>query len=276
MWTYWALQEGTLAVDPGVHRQPAAACPPVLHVDSDAPLYDDTNGDLDHGPDVGDLLQARLLLRRRAGRAPYVIDRPAARSPWTRTARKPRLHRAGGFRPDVDLRRSRTATSASQGKGHLYRQRADRRDRRVHAGQLPRLRHFCENAYVIADSNHGYKMIGVGALVARELLGERRRCSSRSGSPVPPASLHPPATRRSPGADAPRAADRSSFPREPRNSPMSLRQTAFPQPHGGSRRHLRRVRRLRLPLAVRGRHHRRVLGVPRTGRHHGPDSPPQS
>jgi glycine/D-amino acid oxidase-like deaminating enzyme len=31
---------------------------------------------------------------------------------------------------------------------------------------------FCENAYVIADSNHGYKMIGVGALVARELLGE--------------------------------------------------------------------------------------------------------
>jgi len=30
------------------------------------------------------------------------------------------------------------------------------------------------NAYVIADSNHGYKMIGVGALVARELLGERQ------------------------------------------------------------------------------------------------------
>jgi glycine/D-amino acid oxidase-like deaminating enzyme len=29
-----------------------------------------------------------------------------------------------------------------------------------------------DNAYVIADSNHGYKMIGVGALVARELLGE--------------------------------------------------------------------------------------------------------
>ena len=28
------------------------------------------------------------------------------------------------------------------------------------------------NAYVIADSNHGYKMIGVGALVAKELLDE--------------------------------------------------------------------------------------------------------
>ena len=31
---------------------------------------------------------------------------------------------------------------------------------------------FCDNVYFIADSNHGYKMIGVGALVARELLGE--------------------------------------------------------------------------------------------------------
>ena len=31
-----------------------------------------------------------------------------------------------------------------------------------------------ENAYVIADSNHGFKMIGVGALVARELLGEQQ------------------------------------------------------------------------------------------------------
>jgi methylglutamate dehydrogenase subunit A len=31
---------------------------------------------------------------------------------------------------------------------------------------------FVDNAYVIADSNHGYKMIGIGALVATELLGE--------------------------------------------------------------------------------------------------------
>ena len=31
---------------------------------------------------------------------------------------------------------------------------------------------FCDNAFFIADSNHGYKMIGVGALVAQELLGQ--------------------------------------------------------------------------------------------------------
>ena len=32
-----------------------------------------------------------------------------------------------------------------------------------------------ENVYLIADSNHGYKMIGVGALVAEELLGQPSR-----------------------------------------------------------------------------------------------------
>ncbi len=30
---------------------------------------------------------------------------------------------------------------------------------------------FLENVYMIADANHGYKMIGVGELVAKEILG---------------------------------------------------------------------------------------------------------
>ena len=32
---------------------------------------------------------------------------------------------------------------------------------------------FRENVYVIADSNHGYKMLGVGKLVAQEIMGEK-------------------------------------------------------------------------------------------------------
>ena len=30
---------------------------------------------------------------------------------------------------------------------------------------------FSETVYTIADANHGYKMIGVGELVAKEILG---------------------------------------------------------------------------------------------------------
>ena len=32
---------------------------------------------------------------------------------------------------------------------------------------------FRDNVFVIADSNHGYKMIGVGKLVAQEICGEK-------------------------------------------------------------------------------------------------------
>ena len=39
---------------------------------------------------------------------------------------------------------------------------------------FPVIDRFRDNVYVIADSNHGYKMIGVGDLVADELLGTRR------------------------------------------------------------------------------------------------------
>jgi methylglutamate dehydrogenase subunit A len=41
MWSYWMLQEGTLAVDPRDFTDSRGALPPVMHVDSDAPLYDD-------------------------------------------------------------------------------------------------------------------------------------------------------------------------------------------------------------------------------------------
>jgi glycine/D-amino acid oxidase-like deaminating enzyme len=37
---------------------------------------------------------------------------------------------------------------------------------------FPVIDRFGDFAYLIADSNHGYKMLGVGALVAAELLGE--------------------------------------------------------------------------------------------------------
>ena len=36
---------------------------------------------------------------------------------------------------------------------------------------FPVFDNFKDNVYIVADSNHGYKMIGVGKLVAEELLG---------------------------------------------------------------------------------------------------------
>ena len=40
------------------------------------------------------------------------------------------------------------------------------------ADSFPVFDRFCQNAYFIADSNHGYKMIGVGKLVADDVTGK--------------------------------------------------------------------------------------------------------
>ncbi len=43
-WTYWCLQEGTLGVDPTFLVDNDGNMPPVVHIDTDAPLIDDADG----------------------------------------------------------------------------------------------------------------------------------------------------------------------------------------------------------------------------------------
>lgn len=42
------------------------------------------------------------------------------------------------------------------------------------ADSFPVFDHFHENTALIADSNHGWKMLGVGHLIADEVLGEKQ------------------------------------------------------------------------------------------------------
>ena len=41
MWTFWYLQEGEITMDPTLFATAQGGIPPVIHVDSDAPLHDD-------------------------------------------------------------------------------------------------------------------------------------------------------------------------------------------------------------------------------------------
>ena len=63
MWLVTA--EGTLGVDDFL-KTDSGDMPPVIHVDSTAPLHSTTDGSLDRR-DVGNLLQTRLPFRRRSG-----------------------------------------------------------------------------------------------------------------------------------------------------------------------------------------------------------------
>lgn len=172
MWTYWSLQEGTLKVDPGFLVDNSGAMPPVVHVDTDAPLYDDTDGSLVTDELWGIYYKPDFNFGGvQGGAMPFIVDRPVdevAVDPY------------GPASPDFVVGRSfaRMWTSALahchkrfEGKSRLFSQEPSGGIGCFTPDSFPVFDRFADNVYVIADSNHGYKMIGVGHLVAEELLG---------------------------------------------------------------------------------------------------------
>ena len=131
MWTYWYLQEGEIDVDPSIFVTADGSLPPVLHVDSSAPLHDDS-GAPGHRRPVGDLLQAGQALRPGRGRA-------AAQGPRVRPRAVPDRHRRARLSRHV-VRRSVALHGAFRGRAAEVPGHALGRRGRLHRGQLPRLR----------------------------------------------------------------------------------------------------------------------------------------
>ncbi|MBO0775311.1 MAG: FAD-binding oxidoreductase, partial [Actinobacteria bacterium] len=175
MWTYWALQEGTLAVEPSAFTDRRGGFPPVTHVDSDAPLYDDVTGELITDKLWGIYYKPDFCFAGvQGGAAPQVVGKPAGA-----VAIDPYGPESPEYTVQEDFVRLWTSGLAHchqrfQGKRHLYRREASGGIGAFTPDSFPVFDTFRQNAHVIADSNHGFKMIGVGALVAREVLGEQQ------------------------------------------------------------------------------------------------------
>jgi glycine/D-amino acid oxidase-like deaminating enzyme len=175
MWTYWALQEGTLAVDPKEFTDNAGARPPVMHVDSTAPLLDDVTGELITDQMWGIYYKPDFYFGGvQGGTSPYMIDRPAAE-----VAVDPYGPESPEYTVRDDFVRMWTSALAHchkrfEGKRGLYRREKSGGIGAFTPDSFPVFDVFCQNVYVVADSNHGYKMIGVGALVAKEVLGDQQ------------------------------------------------------------------------------------------------------
>jgi methylglutamate dehydrogenase subunit A len=173
MWTYWALQEGTLEVDPGAFTTSSGGFPPVVHVDSDAPLYDDIDGSLITDQMWGIYFKPDFSFGGvQGGAEPYIVDHPSAE-----VAIDPYGPASPEFTVGEDFTRMWTSGLAHSLKRfskqrHLYSKEPSGGIGAFTPDSFPVFDTFCQNAYVIADSNHGFKMIGVGSLVAKELLGE--------------------------------------------------------------------------------------------------------
>jgi glycine/D-amino acid oxidase-like deaminating enzyme len=173
MWTYWCLQEGTLGVDPTYLLDNAGNMPPVVHLDTDAPLIDDMDGSTVSEALWGIYYKPDFNFGGvQGGAMPWVVEQPA-----DDVAVDPYGAKSAEFLVTEEFERMWTSALAHcqkrfEGKRPLYRKAPTGGIGAFTPDSFPVFDRFCDNAYVIADSNHGYKMIGIGALVAKELLGE--------------------------------------------------------------------------------------------------------
>ena len=195
MWTFWCLQEGTLGVDPNFSLTNDGSMPPVIHVDTDAPLHSDVDGSL-----ITDKLWGIYYkpdfnfngVQGGASRTGSSVTPTTSRS--IPTGRRARSSSSTTISRRCGARCWPIARSASNARSAPTR----RTSRRAASAALRRTAFRCSTCsartcYVIADSNHGYKMIGIGKLVAQEILpASPAGCSSRSGfRAIAEGKLHP-------------------------------------------------------------------------------------
>jgi glycine/D-amino acid oxidase-like deaminating enzyme len=163
MWTYWNLQEGEITVDPLEFATADGGAPPVIHLDTDAPLYTD-DGEL-----VTDELWGIYFKRDRhgvqGGASPLTVDGDVELDPYPSTTDiDPSF-------PDMWCAALSHALARFEGCRASYKLARSGGVGAFTADNFPVFDHLRPNLYAILDSNHGYKMIGVGREVAKVLLG---------------------------------------------------------------------------------------------------------
>jgi glycine/D-amino acid oxidase-like deaminating enzyme len=164
MWTYWNLQEGEITVDPAMFALADGGPPPVMHLDTDAPLRTD-DGEL-----VTDELWGIYFKRDRhgvqGGAAPLVVDGDIELDPYPATTDVD-----PGF-PDMWCAGLSHAMSRFEGCRPRYKTARSGGVGAFTVDNFPVFDYLRPNVYGILDSNHGYKMIGVGREVAKVIVGE--------------------------------------------------------------------------------------------------------
>jgi methylglutamate dehydrogenase subunit A len=173
MWRFWQLEEGVLGVDPGFLTTNDGRMPPVIHVDTDAPLHSDRTGKLIAEGLWGIYYKPDFHFNGvQGGAMPYKVETPVdevAIDPYG--PQSPEFVASPEF---ADMWTSALAFCHKrfEGRSGQYHDEKSGGIGCFTPDSFPVFDVFRDNCYVIADSNHGYKMIGVGELVAQEILGE--------------------------------------------------------------------------------------------------------
>jgi len=172
MWTYWSLQEGTLGLDPNIQKTNDGGPPPVIHVDSDAPLFSDVDGSLITDDMWGIYYKPDFNFGGiQGGAAPFIVDKNSddvAVDPYG--PESPEFIVGHDF---AHMWVSALAHCQKRFSGTIakYKNEASGGIGAFTPDSFPVFDVFRKNCYLIADSNHGYKMLGVGKLVAEDICG---------------------------------------------------------------------------------------------------------
>ena len=164
MWTYWNLQEGEIKVDPLMFATADGGPPPVIHLDTDAPLS------TDDGRLVTDELWGIYFKRDRhgvqGGASPLTVGDDVELDPYPQTTN------VDPDFPDMWCAALSHAMSRFEGCRALYANARSGGVGAFTADNFPVFDYLKPNVYAVLDSNHGYKMIGVGREVAKVVLGD--------------------------------------------------------------------------------------------------------
>ena len=173
MWRYWQLEEGVLSVDPDMLLTDDGKSPPVIHVDTDATLLSDVDGSVITDEMWGIYYKPDQHFGGiQGGAAPYKVETPVnevAIDPYGPTS--PEFVSSPEF---AHMWVSALAHCHKRFEGMMpkYSREPSGGIGCFTPDSFPVFDRFHGNATVIADSNHGYKMLGVGRLVADEVMGE--------------------------------------------------------------------------------------------------------
>ncbi len=172
MWTYWFLQEGVLGVDKNFLKTNDGKLPPVTHVDTTAPLYSDVDGKLITDKIWGIYYKPDIEgLGVQGGTSPYIVDKhfnDVVVDPYGIESKE---YQTTDKFSEMWVSALAHCQKRFEGKYNVYRKGPSGGLGCLTPDSFPIFDRFCENVYMIADANHGYKMIGVGQLVAGEILG---------------------------------------------------------------------------------------------------------
>ncbi len=173
MWRYWQLEEGVLLLDPDLGRADDGSLPPVVHVDTDAELKSTVDGSTITEEMWGIYYKPDFHFGGiQGGASPYKVETPVDEvqiDPYGPSS--PEFVASHEF---AHMWVSALAHCQKRYEGTMpkYHREASGGIGCFTADSFPVFDHFHENATIIADSNHGWKMIGVGHLIADEVLGE--------------------------------------------------------------------------------------------------------